>query len=251
LQFLSAHCAINRRFGIVVASIVVASDDGGTLNEQRAGVLHERIRWLRNTSDRQVRRILSAWERSDHFVQRLRLADEERNVGSISTTTDTLFAASTDVTALESSRPILEQVQKSLGFIPNLMDIFASATRALRMTRWIWIPFLLAAWAFARPLMSNLAEKWRASGKYFAWQSPQGRDVKIFYVCTGDTAKPAILMLHGFPTSSFDFHLLIGKLQPTSASAPSIFLATDFPTNRPRVTATPCARTPRSRGISS
>jgi pimeloyl-ACP methyl ester carboxylesterase len=30
----------------------------------------------------------------------------------------------------------------------------------------------------------------------------------------GDTAKPAILMLHGFPTSSFDYHLLIEKLQP-------------------------------------
>jgi pimeloyl-ACP methyl ester carboxylesterase len=64
------------------------------------------------------------------------------------------------------------------------------------------------------PLASDLAEKWRASGEYFTWQSPQGRNVKIFYACTGDTAKPAILMLHGFPTSSFDFHLLIEKLQP-------------------------------------
>jgi pimeloyl-ACP methyl ester carboxylesterase len=64
-----------------------------------------------------------------------------------------------------------------------------------------------------QPPASDLAGKWRASGKYFMWQS-QGRDVKIFYACTGDTAKPAILMLHGFPTRSFDFHLLIQKLQP-------------------------------------
>jgi alpha-beta hydrolase superfamily lysophospholipase len=81
------------------------------------------------------------------------------------------------------------------------------------MTRWTWIPFLLSAWALAQPLTSDLAEKWRASGEYFTWESPQGRDVKIFYVCTGDTAKPAIVMLHGFPTSSFDFHLLVEKLQ--------------------------------------
>jgi pimeloyl-ACP methyl ester carboxylesterase len=82
------------------------------------------------------------------------------------------------------------------------------------MTRWLWIPFLLAAWAFAQPLTSNLAEQWRASGEYFTWQSPQGRNVKIFYICTGDAAKPAILILHGFPTSGFDFHRLIEKLQP-------------------------------------
>jgi pimeloyl-ACP methyl ester carboxylesterase len=93
-----------------------------------------------------------------------------------------------------------------------------SSRRALRMTRWIpfrlGIPFPLAVGAFAQqPLASDLAEKWRASGEYFTWQS-QGRDLKIFYTCTGDTAKPAILMLHGFPTSSFDFHLLIQKLQP-------------------------------------
>ena len=64
------------------------------------------------------------------------------------------------------------------------------------------------------PLASNLAEKWRASGEYFTWQSPRGRNVKIFYARSGDTAKPAILMLHGFPTDSFDFHLLIEELQP-------------------------------------
>jgi pimeloyl-ACP methyl ester carboxylesterase len=67
-------------------------------------------------------------------------------------------------------------------------------------------------------LPSDLAQSWRASGKYFAWKSSlpenQGRTVQVFYTCIGDVAKPAILMLHGFPTSSFDFHLLIDQLQP-------------------------------------
>ena len=47
-------------------------------------------------------------------------------MGNISTTTDTLFAPLTVATAPEASRPMLEKVQKSLGFIPNLMGIFAN-----------------------------------------------------------------------------------------------------------------------------
>lgn len=123
---------------------------------------------------------------------------------------------------------------------------------ACRLTRWIWIPFLLAAWAFAQPPTSNLPEKtWRASGEYFTWQSPQGRNVKIFYICTGDARKPAILMLHGFPTGSFDFHLLIEKLQPDfricTFDFPGYGLSDKPATGYPTL----FARTPRSRGISS
>jgi len=55
---------------------------------------------------------------------------------------------------------------------------------------------------------SDLAEKWKASGQYFEWKSLQ-----IFYTCLGDASKPAILMLHGFPTSSFDSHALAENLQ--------------------------------------
>jgi uncharacterized peroxidase-related enzyme len=44
----------------------------------------------------------------------------------MSTATDTLFAPLTIATAPEASRPMLEKVQKSLGFIPNLMAIFAN-----------------------------------------------------------------------------------------------------------------------------
>ena len=61
------------------------------------------------------------------------------------------------------------------------------------------------------------AEEWQVGGKFFTWQSTlpenQGRPVKIFYVCMGDEAKPAIVMIHGFPTSSFDFRPLMIELQ--------------------------------------
>lgn len=52
-------------------------------------------------------------------------------MGNISTTTDTLFAPLTVATAPEASRPMLEKVQKSLGFIPNLMAIFANNATVL------------------------------------------------------------------------------------------------------------------------
>ena len=61
------------------------------------------------------------------------------------------------------------------------------------------------------------AEEWQVGGKFFTWQSTlpenQARPVKIFYVCMGDEAKPAIVMIHGFPTSSFDFRPLMTELQ--------------------------------------
>jgi uncharacterized peroxidase-related enzyme len=40
--------------------------------------------------------------------------------------TDTLFAPITIATAPEASKPALEKIQKSLGFIPNLMATFAN-----------------------------------------------------------------------------------------------------------------------------
>jgi pimeloyl-ACP methyl ester carboxylesterase len=65
---------------------------------------------------------------------------------------------------------------------------------------------------------ANPAEEWRACGRYFTWRSPasenRGRAVQVFYTSIGDATKPTILMLHGFPTSSFDFRLLVQALQP-------------------------------------
>ena len=50
----------------------------------------------------------------------------------MSTTTDTLFAPITIATAPEASKPALEKIQKSLGFIPNLMAPFANNPTVLQ-----------------------------------------------------------------------------------------------------------------------
>jgi pimeloyl-ACP methyl ester carboxylesterase len=87
-------------------------------------------------------------------------------------------------------------------------------TRALLS---ILIPCLPLALAQA-PAASDLATTWKASGQYFSWQSSlpenQGKPaLQIFYACLGDQTKPAMVMVHGFPTSSFDFHLLSQELK--------------------------------------
>jgi len=53
------------------------------------------------------------------------------------------------------------------------------------------------------------SEDWRKLGRYFKLN-----DHKIFYVDLGPVDAPAILFLHGFPTSSYDFYRLIPKLLP-------------------------------------
>jgi hypothetical protein len=50
----------------------------------------------------------------------------------MSTTTDTLFEPLTIATAPEASKPRLENIQKSLGFVPNLMAVFANNTIVLQ-----------------------------------------------------------------------------------------------------------------------
>ena len=79
------------------------------------------------------------------------------------------------------------------------------------------ISFLLLPVLSGQEITSPLANKWRDAGKTFTWKSTfaenSGRNPEIFYACMGDEAKPAILMIHGWPTSSFDFHPLIAELQ--------------------------------------
>ena len=85
--------------------------------------------------------------------------------------------------------------------------------------RWFRVLCLaLTAWALvAHPLSAEPAADWKAAGQYFDWTSPlpenHARVVKIFNVCTGDAAKPTIIMVHGFPTSSFDFRPVIDLLK--------------------------------------
>lgn len=76
---------------------------------------------------------------------------------------------------------------------------------------------VLAALAAAPASAASPAEAWQASGKSFTWQSTlpenQGRPVKVFYLCMGDETKRSIVLIHGFPTSSFDFKPLMEDLQ--------------------------------------
>ncbi|MCU1290778.1 MAG: alpha/beta hydrolase [Acidobacteria bacterium] len=49
-------------------------------------------------------------------------------------------------------------------------------------------------------------DKWLSGGKYFDW-----RGNKIFYR-SDETLKEPVLCLHGFPSSSYDYHKIRGKL---------------------------------------
>ncbi|MDA1372764.1 MAG: alpha/beta hydrolase [Proteobacteria bacterium] len=64
---------------------------------------------------------------------------------------------------------------------------------------------------------SPLAEEWYIGGEYFEWTSTtlnnNNARVNIFYKTFGDSSKPQLLILHGFPNSSFDFHALIPLLE--------------------------------------
>lgn len=61
------------------------------------------------------------------------------------------------------------------------------------------------------------ALEWCQAGKYFPWKStlPVNADfeaLKIFHICQGNPENPTILMIHGYPTSSFDYAALFAEL---------------------------------------
>ncbi len=77
--------------------------------------------------------------------------------------------------------------------------------------------FALAVTFYSRLFAQGpeLGEAWKSGGQYFTWQASAGngaRQLQIFYRCSGDTAKPSLLLVHGFPTSSFDYRQLIAEL---------------------------------------
>ena len=62
------------------------------------------------------------------------------------------------------------------------------------------------------------AEAWGRGGSYFQWQSDQPENsqfpaLNIFYLTFGNKNNPAIVMIHGWPTSSYDFKALISELE--------------------------------------
>lgn len=64
---------------------------------------------------------------------------------------------------------------------------------------------------------SPLAEEWHRGGDSFDWTSTtpknDGRKVRVFYRTFGSRSDPALVMLHGYPTSSFDFREMIPHLE--------------------------------------
>jgi len=62
------------------------------------------------------------------------------------------------------------------------------------------------------------ASAWCKKGEYFTWKSTlpenaEHKDLNIFARYIGDKSKPAILLIHGFPTSSFDYCELVEYLR--------------------------------------
>lgn len=58
--------------------------------------------------------------------------------------------------------------------------------------------------------LSPLAAEWQAEGQYISWTStlPENADfgpLEIFTIQRGDPSNPAILFIHGYPTSSLDY----------------------------------------------
>ncbi|MGD0171908.1 MAG: alpha/beta hydrolase [Halobacteriota archaeon] len=63
----------------------------------------------------------------------------------------------------------------------------------------------------------KLARQWLNSGRFFRWTSALAEnksfgELNIFSIQRGDATKPPIVMIHGYPTSSFDFMELFDLL---------------------------------------
>lgn len=75
---------------------------------------------------------------------------------------------------------------------------------------------------------SDLAREWHQGGDYFEWTSTtadnEGARVKVFYRTWGDETKPKLVLIHGFPNSSFDYYKMIPFLEDDYHIA-----ALDFP----------------------
>ncbi|HAG70737.1 MAG TPA: alpha/beta hydrolase [Gammaproteobacteria bacterium] len=75
---------------------------------------------------------------------------------------------------------------------------------------------------------SDLARDWYQAGDYFEWTSTtknnDGAKVNVFYRTWGDETKPKLVLVHGFPNSSFDYYKMIPLLEDDYHIA-----ALDFP----------------------
>ena len=64
---------------------------------------------------------------------------------------------------------------------------------------------------------SDLARDWYQGGDYFEWTSTtednNAKKVNVFYRTWGDETKPKLVLIHGFPNSSFDYYKMIPFLE--------------------------------------
>ena len=75
---------------------------------------------------------------------------------------------------------------------------------------------------------SELARDWYQGGDYFEWTSTTADNnaarVNVFYRTWGDASNPQLVLIHGFPNSSFDYYKMIPFLEEEYHVA-----ALDFP----------------------
>ena len=75
---------------------------------------------------------------------------------------------------------------------------------------------------------SDLARDWYQGGDYFEWTSTtednNAKKVNVFFRTWGDETKPKLVLIHGFPNSSFDYYKMIPFLEDEYHIA-----ALDFP----------------------
>jgi pimeloyl-ACP methyl ester carboxylesterase len=75
---------------------------------------------------------------------------------------------------------------------------------------------------------SELARDWYQGGDYFEWTSTtednNAAEVSVFYRTWGDESNPKLVLIHGFPNSSFDYYKMIPFLEDEYHIA-----ALDFP----------------------
>ena len=64
---------------------------------------------------------------------------------------------------------------------------------------------------------SDLARDWYQGGDYFEWTSTtednNAKKVNVFFRTWGDETKPKLVLIHGFPNSSFDYYKMIPFLE--------------------------------------
>lgn len=82
--------------------------------------------------------------------------------------------------------------------------------------------------SYYKKIESVNAQKWCQQGDYFKFTSTipanNGKIVDLFYNCQGEKTNPAILLIHGWPTSSYDYQNLVSILSKTM-----FVCAMDFP----------------------